>query len=95
MVSGVVAETLRSFFRTKKLLLQFTSTVPNSGSPHIFTNTDQLTEEIIRARIYGGMHFRTSCEDGVKMGKKIGHWIASNYFRPVDGSSNSEEDCDE
>jgi hypothetical protein len=40
------------------------------------------------------MHFRTSCEDGVKMGKEIGRWIANNYFRPVHGGSESNQEED-
>jgi hypothetical protein len=81
--SGAVAETLRSFFHTKKITIQFTSTVPNSGPPRILKRTDEITDQVIQARIYGGMHYRTSAEDGVKMGKQVARWIARNYFRPL------------
>jgi hypothetical protein len=83
VLSGVVAETLRSFFHTKRITIQFTSTVPNSGPPRILTSTDAIAEQVIQARIYGGMHFRTANEDGVKMGKQVARWISKNYFRPL------------
>ena len=33
------------------------------------------------------MHFRTSVEDGLKIGREVGRWVSMNYFRPlrVDG----------
>jgi hypothetical protein len=84
VASGAVAETLRSFFHTKKITIQFTSTVPNSGPPRLLENTDEIIDQVIQARIYGGIHFRTANEDGVKMGKQVARWIARNYFRPLD-----------
>jgi PAP2 superfamily len=96
--SGMMAETLRSFFHTKKITIQFTSTVPNSGSPRILTSTDQIVEQVIQARIYGGMHFRTANEDGVRLGKQVAKWIAKNYFRRLhsDGQRNEgDRDDDE
>ena len=86
----MLAETLRSFFHTKKITIQFTSTVPDSGPARNLTSTDQIVEQVIQARIYGGMHFRTANEDGVKVGKQVAKWIAKNYFRRLhnDGQRN-------
>ena len=81
VASGMTAETLRSFFHTKKITIQFTSTVPNSGPPRLLKSTNEITDQVIQARICGGMHFRTANEDGVKMGKEVARWIARNYFR--------------
>ena len=83
VANGLVAETLRQFFHTKKITITFTSTVPNSGPPRVLTSTDQIEAQVIDARVYGGVHFRTSVEDAVKMGKQVGKWVALNYFRPV------------
>ena len=80
-VAGAMAEVLRSFFGTKKLEFSFTSTV--TGSEHEFGSTDELVKEIQVARIYGGMHFRTSTVHGKVLGTKVGKWIAGHYFRPV------------
>ena len=49
----------------------------------MLTSTDQIEAQVIDARVYGGVHFRTSVEDAVKMGKQVGKWVALNYFRPV------------
>jgi hypothetical protein len=95
VASGMLAETLRSFFHTKKITIEFTSTVPNSDSPHILTSTDQIIDQVIQARIYGGMHFRTSNEAGVRMGKQVARWIAKNYFRPVRHDGGRDDDHDD
>jgi hypothetical protein len=39
---------------------------------------------MIDARVYVGFHFRTADVHGVSMGKKIGKYVAKNYFQPVD-----------
>ena len=51
--------------------------------PHVFHDTDGLIDEIILARVFGGMHFPTSVEHGSTIGKKVGRLVAKNHFRPV------------
>jgi hypothetical protein len=82
-VSGAILETLSSFFHTKHLNMTLTSTVPGS-IPHTFTDTDQIIDEVLVARVYGGMHFPTSVAHGFKIGKKVGRLIARSYFQPVE-----------
>jgi hypothetical protein len=79
---GAVTETINAFFGTHKVKMTFTSTVPGSV-PHVFDRTDELTQEVIDARVYGGMHFPTAGRHGIEMGKKVGKWTVKNYFRPV------------
>jgi hypothetical protein len=78
---GGFSETLRQFFGTKKVNLTMTSVV--TGTTHSFTSTDDINKEIIDARVYAGIHFRTADVQGVAMGKKIGRYVAKNYFQPV------------
>ena len=40
--------------------------------------------EIRDARVWGGMHFRSSVDAGAELGKEVGKWVAKNHFRPVD-----------
>jgi hypothetical protein len=42
-----------------------------------------LIDEIIDARIFGGMHYRTSGVHGTVMGKKVVKWMTRHYFQPV------------
>ena len=59
-----------------------TSTVAGSV-PHVFRNTNEMVDEIILARVFGGMHFQTSIEHGATIGKKVGRLVARNHFKPV------------
>lgn len=79
--TGAYAEALRRFFDSKQVSITLTSTA--TGTSRTFNKTDQLIDEIIEARIYGGMHYRTSCKHGVKMGEKVAKWVAKHYFKPV------------
>jgi hypothetical protein len=91
--TGSYATFLRLFFGTKNVHITLTSTaVP---TPRTFDNTDDLKKEIIDARIFGGMHYRTSVEDGLVVGKKVAKWVAKNYFRPVHEQDRDDEDDDE
>lgn len=42
----------------------------NLGSRH-FNSFDEMAQEISMSRLYGGIHYRYSCEEGAKQGKKI------------------------
>ena len=73
---------LRQFFGTKSVTITLTSTV--TGTSRTFHETDDLVKEIIVARIYGGMHFRTSVVRGKVMGTKVAKLVAKRYFLPLD-----------
>ena len=54
-----------------------------TNTTRTFHNTGDLVREIIEARIYGGMHFRTSSIEGKVQGTKAAKWVAKHYFRPA------------
>jgi len=84
-VTGSLAYSVERFFGTEKINLTLSSTsVP--GVPlaqHTFTNTRDLVKEVIDARVYGGMHYRTSAVHGTVIAEKVGDWVSKHYFRPV------------
>jgi hypothetical protein len=80
--AGGITEILRRYFGTREITFTFTSTVAGTV-PHTYHSTDDLVEEIKRARVFGGMHFPTSVAHGVGMGKEVGNWVFTHYFNPV------------
>jgi hypothetical protein len=46
-----------------------------------FESLDAMLEDMGMARIYGGMHFRTSVETGAKQGRKVGRWVLEHELR--------------
>jgi PAP2 superfamily len=79
-----VAEALATFFGTKKVAITLTSTFPGSGSPRTFESTDDLIHEVIDARVYAGIHYRTSVVRGTVLGRRVAQWVSKRYFQPVE-----------
>jgi hypothetical protein len=50
---------------------------------HTFTRTRDIIKEIIDARIYGGMHYRTSAVHGIVIANQVAHWVSRHHFQPV------------
>ena len=60
------------------------STSPTApGMVRTWTKVDDFVQEVGSARIYDGVHYRTSTEIGTAMGRKIGELAAMKYLRPV------------
>ncbi len=78
---GVTYEVLRAYFKTPKVRFTWTSTV--TGTSHEYPSVNHMLKELRLARIYGGMHFRFSSDDGATLGRRTGRWVVKNYFQPV------------
>ena len=48
-----------------------------------FTSFSQAVGEIVEARIWAGLHFRTADVQAVEAGTNIANFGAANYFQPV------------
>jgi hypothetical protein len=48
-----------------------------------FTRFSQAREEIINARVWSGIHFRTADEQGATIGKQVAHWSRTHFFHPT------------
>jgi hypothetical protein len=48
-----------------------------------FSRLSDYVRESIDARVYDGVHYRTSGEVGAGMGRKIGEYTMQNYLKPV------------
>jgi hypothetical protein len=53
------------------------------GVPRHFERFSQALDEIVDARVWGGLHFRTADEQGARIGKEVARWLRHHYFRPV------------
>jgi hypothetical protein len=66
---------------------QITSTFVNPGGPAVrtFDTFTQPLTEIIEARIWAGLHYRSSDVAGQLLGRSVANYGAANYFQPVGG----------
>lgn len=51
--------------------------------PRRFARFSDARTEIINARVWGGIHFRTANVQGAVLGRKVARYVRTNYFRPV------------
>jgi len=48
-----------------------------------FTGFNQVVNEIVEARIWAGLHYRTADVQAVELGTNVANFAAANYFEPV------------
>ena len=53
------------------------------GMERSWTTIEAFMHEVANARIYDGVHYRTSTEVGTAMGQKIGEWAAARSLQPL------------
>ena len=81
-LSGAVLNTLGDFFGTDKVAFDVHSgRFP--GEPRHFKRFTRALKEIIDARVWGGIHFRTADVQGAVIGKKVARWLEGHYFQPA------------
>lgn len=83
-VFSATGEALRSFYGTKKISFSFDTKavgIREEGKVHLYDSTDDLLDDSV-ARIWGGMHFRTSIVHGGVLGMKTAKWVVKHHFEP-------------
>ena len=60
-----------------------TSGKPFDGITRSFASFSQAARESADSRVYAGIHFRSACEDGLALGRKVGERVAKIYLQPV------------
>ena len=77
-LSGSIVATLQDFFGTDHIGWSDTN---NGGLTRSFTRFSQAIDEVIDARVWSGIHFRTADEQGARVGREVAQWRKRNYFR--------------
>jgi hypothetical protein len=83
VVDGGAGTVLKSFFGSGPLP-EFTLTYEAMpGVMRKYTSIQQLKDEVSMARIWGGVHYRTSNEVGISIGEKVASYVLENYLQPA------------
>jgi hypothetical protein len=77
------AEILSRFLGSDRLNFTITSARPYPGITRSFTSLSQSAREAADSRVYAGVHFRSSCRDGLAIGREIGALIFENFLQPA------------
>jgi len=81
-VSGASLGAMRDFFGRDRIPFAVESS-RFPGRPRHFAGFSEAIDEVIEARIWGGIHFRKADVDGAKLGTQVARWERRHYFRRV------------
>ena len=85
-MSGAILQTLTDFFGRDKIAFTMVSGRTLNGTPippRRFQSFSQARQEVIDARVWGGIHFRTADRQGAWLGMQVARYVRTNYFVPV------------
>ena len=82
-VSGAAAAVLTDTFG-ENTAFQIGSDVM-LGVQRSFTSFTNATDEVKDARVFGGIHFRTACDDGDATGRAVGNYVLQHALLPLNG----------
>ncbi len=80
--TGAATEVLRRFFGTDRLGYTLTA----AGITRSYDTLSEAEAEATDARVYAGIHFRTGCENGVRMGNQVGRFVMLHSLKPEKGN---------
>jgi hypothetical protein len=81
-VTGATLGAVRAFFGTDRVAVTLTSG-RYPGEPRTFSRLSRVMDEVVDARVWGGIHFRTADVQGATIGTKVARWMEEHYFQPV------------
>jgi hypothetical protein len=84
-VTGAFVHVLQDFFGTDRVTFTVASNkcLPAPCGPRTFNRFSDALKEVIDARVWGGIHFRTADVQGAVLGKKVARYLQNHYFQPT------------
>ena len=80
-LSTAMATVLRLLFDDDPGVAFTTTTPTNPGYERHWTTFSDAVREVIDARVYSGIHFRSSDERGARLGRQVGRFAVKHAFR--------------
>jgi hypothetical protein len=82
--SAAVVRALDAFFGTDRVRFTLDSRAPGvTKTTRTYDRLHDVVKDVDRARVLVGFHFRNSDLQGSVLGRKVGGYVAHNYFQPV------------
>ena len=73
--------TMRTFFGRDRI--PFSAYSEASGTTRHFAGFSDAVEEVLGARVWGGIHFRTASVQGRGLGEAVSAYVTAYHFRKV------------
>lgn len=90
--TAAVTEALRNYFGTKHVPIALSSTVV--GTTRIYQSLDELVTDVENARVWGGLHYRTTMTQSAKHFPQIARDIGRQHFLSEKRDHDHDDDHD-
>jgi membrane-associated phospholipid phosphatase len=80
--SGAAAQVLSHHFGDNTAITVSNDALP--GQTRSFGSFSAALAEIVDARVFGGIHFRTDCDAGQALGESVAEYVIKHSLRPID-----------
>jgi len=96
VLGAAAAEVLARFFDEDDDEIAFTTTSGNPfpGITRSFTSFSQAAQENADSRVFAGIHFRRTCTDGLRQGRKVGRFAFKHYLKSIKRHDSDDDDED-
>jgi hypothetical protein len=82
IATGAVAQVLRDLFGSDEVNFSYVFP-PGLGMMRSYRSLTQIEKEMEDARVFAGIHFRTTDEHSTELGRKVGAFAVANHLRPT------------
>lgn len=81
--SGAAVRVLAHYFGENTAITVTNDALP--GQIRSYASFSAALDEIVDARVFGGIHFRNSCKTGQALGSAVGRYVVEHSLRRIDG----------
>jgi hypothetical protein len=92
--TAALTQSLRSYFGTKHVKLVMSSTAVGAGPPRTYESLDELVAQVEDARVWGGLHYRTTMTRTAKHFPQIARDVGRKYFLTDAGRKGDQHNDD-
>jgi len=84
-ISGSITRMLHLYFGTDRLTFTITSNIPQAiQKTRTYHRLSDAADDIVIARVYEGIHFRTADTVARQQGAHVANWAFENFLQPLD-----------
>ncbi len=86
-ITAAESEVFEAVLGTNQIDVTLTGYNPVSGLSDVtrhFDRASDLRHQIVKARLWAGLHYRFSSRAGALLGREVVHWALERYFLPED-----------
>jgi hypothetical protein len=91
-MTAAITQSLKGYFGTKRVEMTFTSNVAGVGGPKTYATLDEVVAAIEDARVWGGLHFRTTMTETAKHFPRIAKDVGKEFFLDSGFRRNDHDD---